>query len=383
MRAPVPHPASLDRLEIGDGRRVRLLDVLGKGASSVVHRGLLETGNGLRRLVAVKLYGAIASDEVESVLAGAGRAATRAACVRHPNVVEVYDFGQWMSQPFFVTELVDGVSLHALLERYAEKSRRLPLDLALFIGTEMAEALSGARTARDHEGLQVGVLHLGLGPRKVLLGWRGEVKVSDFETSMATPASSGIRSLRAVAHRTSTMAPEVARGGRGDSRSDVFSLGIVLRELFVGPRFARSVTNSEALHLAREGFVQPISFQPHLPDGLVQVMERALECDAADRYPNASALAFDLRRIALALGVGDGRAFLRRALDREWGNDAEVTTERPYATTPPEPVRPVPVAADDLHDLDGLPTIAHLDEAMLAGPADNDDDILDADLIED
>jgi serine/threonine protein kinase len=372
----------VDLVEMEDGRRARLLDLLGKGSSSSVHRALLETSNGLRRLVAVKLFGSVGSDEAESVLELAGRTATRAACVRHPNVVEVYDFGQWGSQPFFVTELVEGVSLHTLLERYAEKSRRLPLDLALFIGSEMAEALSGARTARDHQGLQVGLLHLGLGPRKVLLGWRGEVKVSDFETSMATPASSSIRTLRSVAHRTSTMAPEVALGQRGDGRSDVFSLGVVLRELFVGPRFARNVTNTEAVRLAREGFVQPMSFQPHLPEALVQVIARALQCDAADRYPNASALAFDLRRVALTMGVGDGRTFLRRALDREWGNDAEVTTERPYTMATPPPPRVRPVAPDDLHDLDGLPTIAHLDDAMFGGHAHNDDVIEPEELID-
>ena len=374
----MPHPVSLhppvDLLEIGDGRRARLLNILGKGASSIVHRALLETSNGLRRFVAVKLFGGIASEDADTVMALAGRTATRAACVRHPNVVEVYDFGRWRSQPFFVTELVEGVSLHTLLTRYGEKSRRLPLDLALFIGTEIAEALSGARTARDHQGMQLGMLHLGLGPRKILLGWRGEVKVSDFEASTATGASSSVRSLRAVTHRTATMAPEVAQGSPGDGRSDVFSLGIVLRQLFVGPRFARHVTSADAVRLAREGFVQPISFQPHLPDALVQVMQRALHCQPADRYPNASALAFDLRHVALALGVGDGRTFLRRALDREWSNDAEVTTELPNAIGPGREARRPP-EADDLHDLDGLPTIATLDDAMLGGPArkaDND-----------
>ncbi|HSO37210.1 MAG TPA: protein kinase, partial [Labilithrix sp.] len=326
----------------------------------------------------IKVFGTMASDDADSALAAAARAARRGACVRHPNVVEIHDFGQWRYQPYFVLELVEGVSLHALLERYLAKSRRLPLDLALFIGSEVAEALGGARTARDHHGVQVGMLHLALGPRKVLLGWRGEVKVGDFETSMAAGASSSIRSLRAVAHRTVTMAPEVAQGASGDSRSDVFSLGIVLRELFVGPRFSRDVTNADALRLAREGYVQPISFQPHLPDALVHIMRRALQCDPSDRYPNASALAFDLRRAALALGVGDGRVFLRRALDREWGNDAEVTNELPYGygATRPQPIRP-----DDLHDLDGLPTIAKLDDATLGGLAENDD-IVDADLLD-
>ena len=328
---PAPDPLRLPdhRLEIGDGRHVRLLEVLGQGTSSVVHRGLLETSNGLRRLVAVKLFWSPASDEADEALARAATIASRAAAVRHPNVVEVHDFGQRAMQPFFVSELVEGVSLFALLERYVQKVRRLPLDLALFIGTEVAEALSGARTARDHRGLQVGMLHLGLGPRKVLLGWRGEVKVTDFETSMATLDSSGVRSIRAVTHRTATMAPEVALGAPGDSRSDVFSLGVLLRELLVGPRFARNVTSSEAMRLAREGFLQPMSFQPHLPEALVPIMTRALHNDPAERYPNASALLFDFQRIALALGVGDARTFLRGALDREFGSDAEITSERP------------------------------------------------------
>ncbi len=366
-------------MELGDGRIASLLEVLGRGASSVVHRARLESGAGLRRLVAIKRFATAAtSDDLETVFAVAARAARRAACIRHPNVVEIYDVGLWEEQPFFVLELVDGVSLRCLLDRYAARSRRLPLDLALFIGSEIAEALAGARTARDHAGVQLGMLHLGLGPRKVLLSWRGEVKVGDFETPIAMGASSGIRSLRSVTHRTSTMAPEVAQGGRGDGRSDVFSLGVVLRELFVGPRFPRDVTNAKAIRLAREGFVEPISFQPSLPEPLVHVMARALQCDPSERYPNASALAFDLRRVALALGVGDGRVFLRRALHHEWGNDAEVTHELPYAITP----SPGPIQHEDLHDLEGLPTIANLEDALLHGAAGNDDDIVDADLID-
>jgi eukaryotic-like serine/threonine-protein kinase len=364
MPAPtLLHPRA-DLIEIGDGRRLRLLEVLGKGSSSVVHKARLDEPSGVRRLVAVKVFGSVSSEDAESIYELAAHTAGRAACIRHPNVVELYDFGQWGTQPFFITELVEGVSLQMLLDRYAERSRRLPLDLALFMACEISEALSGARTARDHKGLQLGMLHLTLGPRKVMLGWRGEVKVGDFETSMSAAASSSIRSMRAVAHRTATMAPEMAQGSRGDSRSDVFSLGVLLRELLVGPRFPRSVKNSEAVRLAREGFVQPISFQPHLPDAIVQVMVRALQLDPADRYPNASAMAFDIRRIALAMGVGDGRLFLRRALDREWGNDAsEVTAERSYGSAPPPgSPQPSPVRPDDLSDLDALPSAADLIE---------------------
>lgn len=363
MRVPTQLHPPADVLDVGDGGlarggRLHLLGELGKGSSSTVHRALLESPSGLRRLVAVKMFGCVGSDDLEPVLAHAARTAQRAACVVHPNVVQVHDFGQWRRRPYFVTELVEGVDLATLLERYAARSLRLPLDLALFVACEVAEALSGARTARDHHGVQLGMRHLALGTRKVLLGWRGEVKVFDFETSVTAEATSCIRNVRAVRHRTAALAPEVARGREGDSRSDVFSLGLVMRELLVGPRFASGVSSADVVRLAREGFVQPMSFQPRLPEALMKVMDRALAVAPADRYPNASALAFELSRLALGMGVGDGRLFLRRTLDRELGNNAsEVTAERAYDTArrsetvrPPKP-KPQPVRPEDLHEL--------------------------------
>jgi serine/threonine-protein kinase len=319
-------------IDLGDGRRLRLLEELGQGSSSTVHRALLQHRNGLRRLVAVKIFSRITSEDADQAYALIARAATRAACVVHPNVVEVYDFGRRRGEPFVVTELVEGMNLASLLGRFAERSLRVPLDLALFVACEAAEALSGARTAVDHRGVQVGMLHLSLTPRKVLLGSRGEVKVADFETALAVGTSSSVRNLHELALRTTMLAPEVAQGHDGDSRSDVFSLGLIMREMLVGPRFGRPVTNAEAVRLVREGFVEPMSFQPHLPEPLMSVMVRALEIDPDDRYPNASAMAFELRRIALAMGVGDGRMFLRRTLDHELGNDScEATSEHAVA----------------------------------------------------
>ncbi|MBX3262485.1 MAG: serine/threonine protein kinase [Labilithrix sp.] len=315
-----------ERLELGDGRHVQLLDVIGKGASATVQRGVVCAAYGVRRPVAVKLFESVSSDEAEHVRQTLARTVRRVACVHHPNVAGVYECGDWRGRPFLVSELVAGVSLAKLQEAHASKKRRIPLDLALFIAAEVAEGLAGARVARDHEGVQLGVVHHALSAREVLLSWLGEVKVSDFETSTARAATSSIRSLRGVASRASTMAPEVARGLVADARSDVFSFGVLLRELLVGPRFPGGLTNSEAIRLAREGYVQPMTFQPHLPAGLESVMFRALEVDPEARYPNACALAFDLRRVVLSMGVGDGRYFLRKALEREWSQYAEEIT---------------------------------------------------------
>lgn len=331
MPRPLPSPCEVSSLELDDGRTLHLLDVVGAGSATVVYRAVIESTYGLRRNVAAKLFGRISSDDLEQVSAALAIAAQRAALVSHPNVVDTYDLFVHDGQPIILTELVSGVPLDALVERHAERRQRLPLDLALFVATEIGEALSGARTAPDDEGMQLGLLHLGLSPREVLLSWRGEVKVEGFGLTTARGGTSSVRSLGAVAGRANMMAPEVAAGDEGDARADVFSLGVLLRELLVGPRFPGGISNAQAIRLAREGYVQPICFQPHLPDALVDVMQRAIEVDPDARFPNATAMVFELRRVGLAMGVGDGRYFLRRALDRELGDGTDETTaERDY-----------------------------------------------------
>jgi serine/threonine protein kinase len=338
-------------VELGDGRLLELGAPIGKGSAATVYRARLGSESQVRRPVALKLFNAVSSDDADQVFALLVRTARRVACIDHPNIARAYDCGVWRGQPFVINELVDGVSLATLQEVYAKRQRRMPLDLALFIACEVGEALSGARVARDHDGVQLNMVHHALASREVLLSWRGEVKVTDFEASTARAATSSVRSLRGVAGRAAAMAPEVAQGCAPDARSDVFSYGILLRELLVGPRFPTSLplTSSDAIRLAREGYVHPITFQPHLPASAAYVMERALQVDPEARYPNASAMALDLRHSAFAMGVGDGRYFLKRALESQWSQYAdEVTAE--HAAPPQSAEREGNTIV--LHDLD-------------------------------
>jgi serine/threonine-protein kinase len=325
-------------VELGGGRYLELGRVVGKGSTATVYRVVLSSENRVKRPMALKLFNAVSSDEADLVTGLLLRTARRAACVDHPNILRVYECGVWRGQPYLISELVEGISLWSLQAAYAKKQRRMPLDLALFITSEIGEALAAARIARDHSGVQLNILHQSLSAREVLLSWRGEVKVTDFEANVSRAASSSVHSIRGVNGRAYTMAPEVAQGGVADARSDVFSFGIVLRELLIGPRFPSSLTNADAVRLAREGYVQPITFQPHLPNDVVSVMTRALEVEPEARYPNAGAMALDLRRAALSMGVGDGRYFLRSALEREWSQSIEeVTCERHFVAEPTPP----------------------------------------------
>ncbi len=314
-------------LEMGD-RRVILGPTLGAGSVAKVYRGVLESAHGVRRPVACKVFGSLAFDDHDGVLEGLAQAVRGSACIRHPNVVETYEIGvtRIQRQAFILSELIVGTTLRRMIDCFAVRGRRLPLDVALFIGTEVAEGLSGARVARGPEGLPLGICHLDLSARDVLLSWHGEVKVTDFEIGTVRQASSSIRSFTKLARRVVTMAPEVAAGEPGDARSDVFSLGILLREMLIGPRFSPSTTDIQAIDYAREGYLQPMTFEPHLPEDVRRILNRALEVDPDRRFPHAGAMAYELRRVALSLGVGDARIFLKTTLERELAEDHSDST---------------------------------------------------------
>jgi serine/threonine protein kinase len=277
---------------------------------------------GIRRVVAVKVFDRIASDETDTVIASLASASRRIAAVHHPNVVRVEDFGLVSpGRPYILEELVDGVPLSSLSSYLGQRGERMPLDLALFIGIEVADALAGARLACSPDGMRLGIVHGELAPSDVLLSWYGEVKVSDFGIGGAARSSSSVRRNWTLPRRLNALAPEVVRGQSGDARSDVFSLGVLLHEMFVGPRFGRSPTQDDLLTLAHEGAMCREMFEPQPDASLHPILERALAPDPSQRYPHGGALGYDLRHAALAMGVADGRAFLRSLLARAFADD--------------------------------------------------------------
>lgn len=306
-----PPPAG--SIALGDDRAVELGGLIGRGTMSFVHGATLhDLRTGLSRKVAIKIFGRSATEDRAVVESAILRSARRSACILHPNVVSVFEFGVFEEcQPFLVTELVPGLSLRRFIDGVTTDGRRMPLDLALFITLEVAEALSGARVARDPRGQALSMIHGELSSREVLLSTEGQVKVADFELSGARHAASSIRNLKMIAHRAVSLAPEVVSGIPADERSDVFSLGLLLREMLVGPRFTQPAHHAEVIALARDGTMDQPSFRPRLPRELFDVLNGALAVDPEERYSDAGVMEFELRRVALSLGVGDMRVFLR------------------------------------------------------------------------
>jgi len=307
-------PAPFSHIPLGPGRWVTVGVPIGRGTLAHVYDAVIDANFGVQKRCALKVFGVIASDEQEAVIGALIDSARKSALVDHPNVAGTLEFGVHAGQPYRIGELVDGASLAELLDRFRERRLRMPLDLALFVGMEVAAGLDGARVAKDDMGRDLRMVHGDVSPREVLLSRHGEVKLSDFGLWAARHMASDVRNIRQVAKRTESMSPEVARGRTPDSRSDVFSLGLLLHEMLVGPRFSRRVSEQEALRLARDGVIEP-STGPQLPRDLVGLLLRALATDPRDRFPTPGAVGFELRRVALSLGVGDMRPNLRTALE--------------------------------------------------------------------
>jgi serine/threonine-protein kinase len=295
-------------------RQLVMGSLLGRGAGSAVHIARLEQSLGndvLGRPVAVKIVDATC--ETEELF----RAVRRTAQVRHPNVVQITDAFLVGDAPYVIQELIEGMSLASFQARWAAARRRMPPELALFITCEVAEALAGARL--------VHLTHHDLSARQVLLSWHGEVKVGDFGRRASGDVASGVRRKATdVRGRIAHLAPETARGARGDARADVFSVGVLLHEMLYGPRFPADASTQDVVEMARDGAVQKPVLAPVLPAGIEEILARSLDVDPRERQAHAGVLAYDLRREALALGIGDARIFLRNALfEMSEGREAE------------------------------------------------------------
>ena len=285
-----------------------------------MYRGTIEGTFRMRRPVAVKIFDPLASEERDQVVDGLARATRHAACVRHPNVVSPEEFLlATPNQPAVLMEWIEGVSLDRFIEAHTQAGERMTTSLALFIALEIAEGLAGARDAFTADGVRLNMSHHSLSSREVMLSRHGEVKVTDFGVALAMRPASAVLRLRAFAKRVAPMSPEVARGSRGDARSDVFSLGMLLREMLIGPRFAQGTRDGDVLEMLREGAFHSSPLERPLHDSIAPILRRSIEIEPRLRYPHAGLFANDLRRAISVMGVGDERTFLRRAIENRFG----------------------------------------------------------------
>jgi serine/threonine protein kinase len=267
---------------------------LGEGGMGVVYRAF---DMKLRRPVAVKFL----SDELSDSAARRRfqREAQMASSLNHPHIITVYDAGEFDGRQYLVTEFVDGGTLNT----WVRSGKRTWLQIVeLLIG--VADGLAAAH--------QAAILHRDIKPENILVAKNGYAKLADFGLAkLAEPLPDDATTLTAGRTRQGVligsvpyMSPEQASGKSLDSRSDIFSFGVVLFEMLAGRRPFEGATTLEVLEaIAHRPAPSLAQLRPDLPVVLRTVIEKALEKDPAVRYQTMRELVVDLRRLTRQSGA--------------------------------------------------------------------------------
>src|SRR5271165_2204152 len=272
------------------GGRYRILTLLGRGGMGEVYRAMDLT---LGQSVALKFLPEEASRNQHLLERFHGEVRV-ARVVSHPNVCRVYDIGEIEGMPFISMEYVDGEDLGELLLRIG----RLPYDKALETARKLCAGLAAA-----HER---GVIHRDLKPQNIMMNKRGEVVIMDFGLAAIADQLSGDEVRNGT---PAYMAPEQLKGSEVTAKSDIYSLGLVLYEIFTGkkPYDAKNVRQllemQESIHLP-----SMTSVATDIDPMVEKAIRRCLDPDPAKRPANALAVAMALPGgdpLAAALAAGE------------------------------------------------------------------------------
>jgi eukaryotic-like serine/threonine-protein kinase len=266
---------------------------IAEGGMGIVYEAVQHGAGHFRKVVALKIireeFSAI--PEFQKNFIGEARLV---ADLIHTNIAQTYHLGQTGGHYFMVMELVRGVNLDEFLERHREIERPIPIDLAAFIISRIARGLTYAHQKRDHEGRLVGIVHRDIGPKNVLIGYEGDVKLTDFGIAKALDLMYNDEG-KVIAGRDDYLSPEQASYAVTDARADLFPLGIVLTELLLGKNIFHS---ADRLQTRRNILTMPIpqfgELRHDIDARLEAIIQKALRRDRDKRYQTAYEMLTDL-----------------------------------------------------------------------------------------
>ena len=257
--------------------RYEILDVLGVGGMAVVYKARCHR---LNRMVAIKILKDEFSQD-EDFRRRFHAESQAVAMLSHPNIVSVYDVSSSEDSDYIVMELIDGITL----KYYMEKKGVLNWKETLHFAMQIAKALEHAHSR--------GIVHRDIKPHNVMVLKNGSVKVADFGIAqvMSTNNTMTQEALGSVHY----ISPEQAKGSRVDSRSDVYSLGIVMYEMISGRvPYDGDTPLSVVMKHINGGAQLPTTLNPNTPKALEQIIMKAMAHQPNDRYATATAMLYDM-----------------------------------------------------------------------------------------
>ena len=280
-------PSRIDRYEVKT--------LIGAGGMGSLYLAR-DTNPNTNRLVALKLL--LANLDSEELRERFSREARALASLNHPNIVDIYDSGEFQGSPFIVMEYVRGETL-------AEKiKRRAPMTLAQKLRL-MAEMCSGLQHAHE-----AGIIHRDIKPANLMVDRQGRLKILDFGIARVseglTRVGVQVTQLNMRIGTPGYMSPEQIEGGEIDRRSDIFAVGTVCYELLTYREAFTGANTRQVENKVLASNPEPLtSLLPELDPQLEAIVSRALAKDPKDRYQDAAALEEAFERLRWKLGPAE------------------------------------------------------------------------------
>lgn len=213
----------------------------------------------------------------------------------HANIVQVYDLGKVGDDYFISMEFIHGVNLRDIMYRCREGKIPIPIDIAVYIISEICKGLDYAHRKTDQHNVPVGIVHRDISPQNVLISHEGEVKIVDF--GIAKAAMNISHTMAGILKgKIAYMSPEQAMGKPIDQRTDIFSTGILLYETITGTKLYTGESQFEVLKKIRTSRITTDNLPEAIPTSLRPVLAKALAYDTGNRYQNAGDFQIDLTK---------------------------------------------------------------------------------------
>jgi eukaryotic-like serine/threonine-protein kinase len=223
------------------------------------------------------------------------------AALNHPNIVAIYDVGEYNGSPYLVSELLEGENLRTVINRGPIPPRKV-----VEYAVQVANGLAAAHAK--------GVVHRDLKPENLFVCRDGRVKILDFGLAKLSPKgdpeleatmTSSHTGVGVVMGTASYMSPEQVRGEGVDARTDMFAFGAVLYEMLSGKRaFQRDTPPETMTAILRDDVPEMTDLQPPPPPALDRIVRRCLEKNPEQRFQSAKDLAFGLESLSQLSGSG-------------------------------------------------------------------------------
>ena len=258
--------------------RYEILSLIGQGGMADVYKA---RDTILNRVVAIKVLRAKLSDDAMA-LVRFQREASAASRLSHPNVVDIYDVGEYEGMHYIVMEFIRGRTLKELI------AQRGALDVDEAIGV-MKQLVSAINHAHEHK-----IIHRDIKPQNVLVKDDGTIKITDFGIAVAN-GSVQLTYNNTVMGSAHYLAPETTQGKEPNEQVDIYSLGIVFYELLTGhvPFTGKTPTEIAIKHL-RKPIPYVRDFNPNIPQSVENIVLKATAKNLEDRYVCCKVMLYDL-----------------------------------------------------------------------------------------